>query len=1092
MRKRFILLCVSSILGICAFAAEITEQEAFKKAQHFMAGKKFMKKAANRRAASEKQQAFYVFNIQENGGFVIVSGDDRTPDILGYADKGTLDIENAPCNVKWLLSCYEKTIDSLRLVQDDVSASHKRAARRSAKAEIAPMITTHWGQGAPYNNMCPEVNGNKCLTGCVATAMAQIMNYHKWPQGNTAAIDAYTTGSQGINVSALEASTFDWDNMKDEYYNVLTTDAEKEAVAKLMRYCGQAVNMDYGLGTSGATRPQDAFINVFDYSTSTEGFVGINSKAERLEELVYNELAENRPVYYQGNSSSLGGHAFVVDGYKADGTFHINWGWNGDADGYFVLTGLTEDIMPFPFDFSTELCTWIEPKPQNQISAKVICSSFGTSERSLYRNLTTDAFYPSITIGSSLWSDIEIDNIQIGVALYSEEGELVQLLSSDEVSFPIVSNSSENNRRQITFGADIPLGNYIMSPVFRKNEGDEWKKVVRWNGIHKKVHVNERSIVFENQYGGDEYQDYGVCDIGGVTYKLYSEYKGNKRADILPYQVRGKYAGSIVIPNELEYEGTKYFVYGSAFNPFNDCDELTSVVMGADTGVRIEGCDNLKHLIFTHGQTASVENCNSLEDVEFAATMDYPNIRNCAQLKTIRVNCKAVNWENTTVDWDSESMPALTDVYLYTATPPLVGSYMVFVGGNIEYDRDCDIPANENAILHVPIGSRANYLASRWKLWNIVDDVEAEPYVTWGYCHSDAVTTGGIGYGESEEYSEIGIRIPSDELRPYIGHQITHIQVYSPNRVQNNYGYEDYEYVFVTKPGVNYLAKKSFDIVRGTWNTIELDEPYTITGDELFVGTGKYGQLAMNFSDETYVYDASWCRSMIDEENSSTGWILPCPKDLAHPLPIRFVIEGTDMPEGLVIRELGLNGIDDVATARNIDAKFQTSRRSSSSISLNGVIRNRSLDPVESYTIKYTIDAGEPQTKSIETIMVPNATENVSIELPASLNDGRNHTISTDVTLVNGANNGLMGVNMPAIDIVKLLGDVNGDNSVSVSDVINTISHVLKDTPNLFIRGAAQMNDDDEISVTDVIGLINLALGSNPSRQSDEINMEVE
>lgn len=1099
MRKRFILLCVCGFLGITAFATEITEQEALKKAQHFMAGKKFIRKAANRRASSNKQRAFYVFNVQEKGGFVIVSGDDRTPDILGYADKGALDVENAPCNVKWLLSCYEKTIDSLRLVQDDVSASHNRAARRSAeRAEIAPMITTHWGQGAPYNNMCPEVNGDKCLTGCVATAMAQIMNYHKWPQGNTAAIDAYTTSSQGINVTALEASTFDWNNMKDEYYNVSTTDAEKEAVAKLMRYCGQAVNMDYGLEASGA----DGWVanplkSSFNYSNSTDEFLGTKLSAEHLEELVYNELAENRPVFYTGSNQTLGGHAFVVDGYNTDGTFHINWGWNGDDDGYFVLTGLTEDVMPFPFQaYNTNVVYSIEPPAPTISSSKVAIGYITYSTRSIYRNNHTEDFSHGVRFNIEFESDYD-GNFDIGLGLFNEENQLIKVLYHEVTSFPL----NETILKTVSFGNDIPIGTYKLNGIYRYNESDEWKKSMRSSYHQLIVYVNERSLQFADYLddANGEYEEYDVVDVDGITYKLYSEF-GNKRASVLPYQVSGQYAGNIVIPNEIVYNNEIYNVYKEEddYNLFCDNNEITQLTCGTESGLnRISNCPNLTQLSFTHGRDIEIQGCHAIEHLDLPPTMNYPNIRYCNGLKTLRIRCLSVSWNSagiTTVNWDNESLPALTDVYFYTPTPPPVGPYSVFRNGNWEHEES-NIPANTNATLHVPKGSLNTYKSSRWQLWNIVDDVEAEPYVTWGYCHSNAVSKSGMAIKLGDNNSECAMRIPSNELSSYRNCKITHIQVYSASRVTNDFGGYDYEYVFLTKPGTDYIIKQPFKVVRGMWNTIELEQPYTITGEELFVGMGKKGRIEATFSDDTYVLDASWVRGMGTDNSGMVPagtWHLPCPKDLAHPLPIRFVIEGTDMPEGLVIRELGLNGIDDVASARNNDAEFQTSRRSSSGISLTGVIRNRSLDLVESYTIKYTIDAGEPQTKSVETIMAPNATENVSIELPASLNDGRNHTISTDVTLVNGANNGLMGANMPAIDIVKLLGDVNGDNSVSVSDVINTISHVLKDTPNLFIRGAAQMNDDDEISVTDVIGLINLALGSNPSRQLDEINMEVE
>lgn len=1095
------------MISLVVIAGEVNEQQALQKAQQFMRGKQFVKEGASHRASSNDvpNKSYYVFNVKNNGGFVIVSGDDRTPEILGYADKGNLDVENAPCNVKWLLSCYQKTIDSLRLVKDEGDAPTRRARRAdNTRADIAPLVTTHWGQGAPYNNMCPEIDGQKCLTGCVATAMAQIINYHQWPQGNTAAIDSYTASSNGIAVPALDATSFDWANMKEEYYNVSTTETEDDAVAKLMRYCGQAVNMDYGLEASGAEGwAADPLKSIFHYANSAHEFLGTKLSAEHLEELVYNELDNGRPVFYTGNNKTMGGHAFVVDGYNHDGTFHINWGWNGDDDGYYVLTGLTEDIMPFPFQhYYTKVTYSIEPPIQDVANSKVSINYITFSTRSIYRNNETENFSHSIRFNMGFGCDYDDVNFDVGLGLFNEEGQLTKVLYHEVLTFPL----NETLLKDVTFGNDIPIGTYQLKGIYRYNESDEWKISMRSSYYQLIAYVKERSLQFANYVDSEngEYEEYDVVDVDGITYKLYSEF-GNKRASVLPYQITGQYAGEVVIPNEIVYNDEVYNVFydESDYRVFCDNDAITKLTCGTETGLeRISNCPSLTQITFTHGRDVEIQGCNALEHLDLPPTMDYPNIRYCSGLKTLRIRCLSVSWNSagiTTVNWDDESLPALTDVYFYTPTPPPVGRYDVLRNGHWE-SEECDIPAHTNATLHVPRGSLAIYQSSRWKLWNIVDDVEPDPFVTWGYCHSDAVTNSSMAIQLGENNTECAMRIPSEELASYKGSKITHIQVYSANRVTNEFGGADYEYVFITTPGTDYLVKQPFKVIRGMWNTIELEQPYTITGEELFIGMGKKGRLEANFSDDTYVYNASWVRGMGTDNSGEVPagvWHLPCPKDLAHPLPIRFAIEGEGMPEGLVIRELGMEGVDDAVSARETDIEFKAPRRSGSGITLDGVIRNRSLTPVESYTVKYTIDGGTPQTKEVETCLVPNATETISIEMPASLNDGRNHTITTDVTVVNGSGNGLESVNMPVIDIVKLLGDVNGDNNVSVSDVIDIISHILKDTPTLFIKGAANMSgdDDDEISVSDVISVIDdiLNSGGSPSREYDQSkNSEIE
>ena len=205
MRK--IVLFISFLVSLISFAGEVTEQEALQKAQQFMKGKHFTQKNL-RRAAAIGGKSFYVFNAEKNGGFVIVSADDRTEAILGYADQGTLDANQLPENAKKWLEGYELQIRALG------NSPHKyNSQRRVIGDPVPPLITAHWGQGAPYNNMCPLDGENKSVTGCVATAMAQVMYYHKWPTAKVGPFPAYTTSTKGIEVEEIPETTFKWDKM---------------------------------------------------------------------------------------------------------------------------------------------------------------------------------------------------------------------------------------------------------------------------------------------------------------------------------------------------------------------------------------------------------------------------------------------------------------------------------------------------------------------------------------------------------------------------------------------------------------------------------------------------------------------------------------------------------------------------------------------------------------------------------------------------------------------------------------------------------------------------------------------------------------
>lgn len=320
-----------------------------------------------RYASTVSTADWYVFNIGDNEGYVIASGDDLAPAILGYADEGSLDMNNPPENLRWWLDEYARQIRFMR--DNGLSASHK-AGKSPAQPAIAPLMTSRWNQTAPYNRYCPlDTNGRRCVTGCVATAMAQVMYYHRT---NSVAetiqeIPAYVT-SNGVVVDAIPAgSSIDWDNMVDAYNSsIATTEEQKDAVAHLMRYCGSSVLMDYSSGSSSAysARVAPALVAFFNYSSRTKYRFRNNCGLtdEEWEDFIYNELSNSRPVYYSGVSSTNVAHAFVCDGYDGDGFFHLNWGW-GSSGAYFRLSAIDgDDTSLLTYSHYHEVVAFAEPR----------------------------------------------------------------------------------------------------------------------------------------------------------------------------------------------------------------------------------------------------------------------------------------------------------------------------------------------------------------------------------------------------------------------------------------------------------------------------------------------------------------------------------------------------------------------------------------------------------------------------------------------------------------------------------------------------------------------------------------------------------
>lgn len=266
----------------------------------------------------EGRTTYYVFSAAGSEGFVILAADDLAPELLGYVPNGKFDSNSLPDGLKYWLSELDREI-SLAIENDiPLSSSTQQAPTASHAAprkHIDPLLPSRWGQSAPYNNDCPIINGKHAYTGCVATAMAQIMYYHKYP------------------------ADFDWDAMLDSY-NYSSSDRSDAAVAELMHACGSSINMNYGEEGSGAPSQNvmPALFKTFNYDGTGRYCPRYAYDDNEWTDLLYAELAAGRPVYYSGATSTVG-HAFVLDGYD-DGLFHINWGWDGMCDGYYAVTGI--------------------------------------------------------------------------------------------------------------------------------------------------------------------------------------------------------------------------------------------------------------------------------------------------------------------------------------------------------------------------------------------------------------------------------------------------------------------------------------------------------------------------------------------------------------------------------------------------------------------------------------------------------------------------------------------------------------------------------------------------------------------------------
>ena len=291
---------------------------------------------------------YYVFDRGDNEGFVIVSGDDQTPAVLGYTDTGRFDYHEMPENMReWL---DDRTQQIAAIQQQGLTAKELPVAALKTHDPIEEMMTTKWNQGSPYNLYCPNYfRMGTSVTGCVATAMAQILYYHheNSPRELLDEIPDYTIDNSHPTYGALQVkgypagSPIDWDNMQPTY-NSNSTPQQRRAVAELMSYCGTAVRMGYSNTGSGAYSNDvpEALQKYFGYPSSCRIINRSDMSEEKFDETVYAELAKGDPVYLSGSNGS-GGHAFVCDGYDGNLCYHINWGWGGGGpDGFYLLATL--------------------------------------------------------------------------------------------------------------------------------------------------------------------------------------------------------------------------------------------------------------------------------------------------------------------------------------------------------------------------------------------------------------------------------------------------------------------------------------------------------------------------------------------------------------------------------------------------------------------------------------------------------------------------------------------------------------------------------------------------------------------------------
>lgn len=581
-----IAICVSALF---ANGKQISQNAALSAARKYSRTGQ-VAPAKNLRSDKTNNAPYYAFNLEQ--GYVIVSGDDEMTELVGYAENGFFDAENVPPQMQLWLDGYAEYVAA---VQSGKAKARKILLSDSPSVVVEPLVTTKWNQDAPFNNFAPEYtddnnNTQRCATGCAATAMAQIMKFHNWPEQGVGHY-SYEHQSFGTISSNFSEHVYDWSNMIDRYNNGEYSNVQADAVALLMKDCGVSLNMNYG-PVSGASiySYTPAFKNYFRYSSRTVNRSGCETA--EFTKIITDELQEGRPIIYCGTGED-GGHAFVVDGYDTNYFLHVNWGWGGYSDGYFDMnymdpTGLgigggsgafkwNQGIVlarPLkdgvePYEFIQQLCFVLF----NDVQGGIFCeqempANKGDVVTILLRNtanLSGESFFGSLNVGV-------FDDSGALVTMGNEEriennnGELLEFQSGSlySVDLPMTLNT-----------AGIADGNYIVRAMSKAN-GNVWRKFASTDCLNMTVADGKVSLVSPTP-------NISLTGIGSYNGNVY---KGN------PFSV------NITIHN-----GSSIPADGSILFKVTD----------SETGDALSG--SLRAIVY--------DNCDFRSDIAFSTTNDF-------------------------------------------------------------------------------------------------------------------------------------------------------------------------------------------------------------------------------------------------------------------------------------------------------------------------------------------------------------------------------------------------------------------------------------------------------------------------------------
>ncbi len=536
------------MLMICgpAVSAPISRQTARQHAMKFLhahdrtlADDAPYKKPRLRSSMPTDDAFYYVFPSVDDKGFVVVSGDDRTMPILGFTEQGTFDESTMPEGLRFLLKMYEDQIQQLDGSgrQEQHAAHAAAAASHTTRHNVQPLMPTRWNQGEPYNLLCPDFYnydgqvGGRSATGCVATAVAQVMNYYRFPEKTKRYIPSYkveydtSRGKHDFTVPGVAAnSVIDWDNMCD-VYSGNETEAQQTAVAQLMHWVGVGCKMGYGASSAAFMgNALQALTTYFGYDDGSHMESRGNHTIASWSDLLYSEISTGHPLAFAASNTG-GAHAFVLDGYDIDGLFHVNWGWGGLDNGYFRIdvmapddnNGIGASHTPDGYNMGQEAIILRLP---DDVTAEKPQPRLTVNDWEIRQGNKFFANYINWTGAAAMWD--------AGIGYVTEEGALQ----------PIGRHETVQLNDGYYMGFEFPVegleeGTYRIVPISKRSSAKQWQ-----------THVNPTLTCIEAVVDGDgtvSLSQHPVEDIAisGITFPGNHK-KGDRQPVVVSFSNHGE------------------------------------------------------------------------------------------------------------------------------------------------------------------------------------------------------------------------------------------------------------------------------------------------------------------------------------------------------------------------------------------------------------------------------------------------------------------------------------------------------------------------------------------------------------------------